>query len=179
MTSRRFPHVTQLRLYGEWSQSTDADLSRLPQFIDLSKVEELEREGRLPTIELLALLDQMTHLQSIRTSTDLLNSLNAAKFCYPRQLRSFTVMNERQTRVNVEPFCAMFSRIRYLSLPVDNVDSCQYILDELHEDLVKVNFNLPSENDDDDNRPFFEWAGGLPEEYRCYQTSDQIFVWLK
>ena len=178
MTSRRFPRVTQLRLYGEWSQSTDADLSRLPQSIDLSKVKDLEREGRLPTIELLALIDQMTYLQSIRTSTNLLNSLNAAKFCYPRRLRSFTVTNERQTHVNVEPFCAMFPRIQYLSLPIDNVDSCQYILDELHEDLIKVSFLLPPD-DDDDNLPFLEWAGGLPEEYRCYQTSDQIFVWLK
>jgi hypothetical protein len=77
------------------------------------------------------------------------DSLNAAKFCYHRRLRSFFV-DESSNRVNVEPFCAMFPRIQYLYLPVDHVDSCRYIVDQLHDDLIKVIFCLPSTDDDED-----------------------------
>jgi len=134
----------------------------------------------------------MPNLQSIKTTTIFLDALNAAKFCHTKCLRSFTIESNSYTderSVNVEPFCAMFSRIQNLIIPVDNVDSCRYILDQLNQDLISVIFRIPtidsiyseSENEEDNSSIdlFSEWIKELPKQYRCHKEQQQIHIWLK
>lgn len=143
-------------------------------------------------MDFIALLNLMPNLQSIKTTTILLDALNAAKFCHTKCLRSFIIdpnCYDDQRPVNIEPFCAMFPRIEKLIIPVDNVDSCRYVLDQLNQDLISVIFRIPtidsiyseSENEEDNSSIdlFSEWIKELPKQYRCHKEQQQIHIWLK
>jgi hypothetical protein len=134
----------------------------------------------------------MPNLQSIKTTTNLLDALNAGKFRYTKCLRSFTIDTngyEEQRSVNIEPFCEMFPRIQHLIIPVDNVDNCRYTLDQLNQDLISVIFRIPandsifdeSENEEDNSMidPFYEWIKELPKQYRSHRKQRQIHIYLK
>lgn len=164
---------------------------RIASIVDLSTVTEFCREEPLPTIELKKLFACMKNLQSIKTTTDLLDSLNAAKFSCDQCIRTITVENkayEQSRGVNFEPFCTMFPRVQYLTVPVDTVEACQYIINELKSDLVRVNFQVLSENDVEDffenedttsNDPFDEWLATLPNEYKQHRKQQNIHIWLQ
>ena len=134
------------------------------------------------------------NLQSIKTSTILLDALNAAKFCYKKCIRSFMVdpnNYEDQRFVNIEPFCDMFPRIEHLIIPLDNVDNCRYALDQLNQDLISVTFRIPandsvlceSENENEEENStddvFSEWIRELPEQYHCHKKQRQIHISVK
>jgi len=169
--------------------------------VDLNSVEELTRDECIPTIDFIALLNLIPNLQSIRTTTNFLDALNAAKFCHTKCLRSFIVDPNHygiQRAVNIEPFCAMFPRIQHLNIPVDSIESCQYTLDQLNQDLISVMFQIPEnessidaddsddEDDDDDDDEeietidlFSEWIKELPEQYRYHKKQRHIHISLK
>jgi hypothetical protein len=180
-----------LFLYGKWPRSKSV-LSNIIKLVDLNTIEELIREDCTPTDDLISLLDRMPNLQSIKTTTTLLDALNAARLCHKRCLRSFTVDPSNygdQRCVNIEPFCAMFPRIQHLTIPLDNVESCQYVLDQLNQDLISVIFRLPSndsvfednENEEENSAEdlFSQWIEELPEQYHCHRKPQQIHVWIK
>ena len=171
-------------------------MNTITKFVNLNTVEEFSRDDSLPTTELIQLFAQMPNLQSIKTTTHFLDSLNAAKFSYEKCLRSLIVepLNyERPKRVNIEPFCAMFPRIQYLTMPIDHVDSCEYVVQQLKSDLIKVIFRLSSNDDDDDddddepyegreaisNDSFLPWLEKLPKQYLFHRKYHQIHIWFK
>jgi hypothetical protein len=150
----------------------------------------------VPTADFIALLNLMPNLQSIKTSTNLLDALNAAKFRHTKCLRSFIVdpnSYEDQRSVNIEPFCDMFPRIQHLILPLEFVENCQHALDQLKPDLISVIFRIPAndsvlddsenenENEEEHVTPdvFAEWIQQLPEQYRCHKKQRQIHISLK
>jgi hypothetical protein len=85
----------------------------------------------------------------------------------------------------------MFPRIEKLIIPIDNVDSCRYVLDQLNQDLISVNFRIPSndsvliesENENEEENliddVFSEWIKELPKQYRCQKKQQQIHIWIK
>jgi len=169
-------------------------LTDIQTILDLNNVEKLIRDECVPTMDFIALLNLMPNLQSIKTTTILLDALNAAKFCHTKCLRSFVIdpnCYDDQRPVNIEPFCAMFPRIEKLIIPVDNVDSCRYVLDQLNQDLISVIFRIPSndsvliesenENEDENSTDdmFSEWINELPKQYRCQKKQQQIHIWIK
>jgi hypothetical protein len=136
----------------------------------------------------------MPNLQSIKTTTDFLDALSAATFCYKKCLRSFTIDSNiygDQRSVNIEPFCAMFPRIQNLIIPVDGFESCRYAIDQLNQDLITVIFRVPdgndsistdSENEEEENSTddaFLEWKKELPKEYYCDKKQQEIYIRLK
>ena len=173
--------------------------------VDLNTVKELTRDECISTIDFIALLNLIPNIQSIRTTTNFLDALNAAKFCHTKCLRSFIVDPNHygdQRAVNIEPFCAMFPRIQHLNIPVDSVESCQYALDQLNQDLVSVMFQIPetgstsdsddseveddeTEDDDENNEEnstidlFSEWVKELPEQYLYHKKQRLIHISLK
>ncbi|CAF1073642.1 unnamed protein product [Rotaria sordida] len=190
-----FLHVTHLSLCGKWPKSKSF-LTDMETIIDMSTIEELSREEIVPTIDFITLLNMMPNLKSIKTSTNLLDALNAAKFSHTNCLRSFIIAPndyEDQHAVNIEPFCSMFPRIQHLIIPVDNVDSCQYVLDQLKQDLLSVIFRITgndhsfdetddeSENEEENSTVnlFSEWIQELSERYHCYKKQRQIHIWLQ
>jgi hypothetical protein len=189
--------VIHLFLFSKWSRSKSF-LSDLQTIVNLNTVEELSREECIPTADFTALLKLLPNLQSIKTSTILLDALNAAKFCYKRCIRSFMVdpnNYEDQRFVNIEPFCDMFPRIEHLSIPLDYVDNCQYALDHLKQDLISVTFRIPAndsifddsenenENDNEEENPptdvFSEWIRELQEQYHCHKKQRHIHISVK
>lgn len=151
-------------------------------------------------MEFISLVQIMPNLQSIKTSTNFLDALNAAKFSYKKCLRSLIINTNNyaeQRPVNIEPFCAMFPRIRYLNIPVDSVDSCQYLLEQLNRDLISITFRIianysfldetdnetDNENESDEQtstvNSFAEWIRELPEQYHYYKKQQQIHIWLQ
>ena len=164
----------------------------------MSTIEELIRGECLPTTDFTELLKLMPNLQSIKTSTILLDALNAARFTYTKCLRSLIIDTDtylEQRHVNTEPFCDMFPRIENLSIPVDDVESCQYVLDQLKDELVTVTFRIPpndslySENEDEieenltegnlSEDAFSDWIKELPKQYRVHKKDQQIHLRLK
>ncbi|CAF4814917.1 unnamed protein product [Rotaria sp. Silwood1] len=190
-----FSRVTNLFLYGKWPKSKSF-LSDIQAIIDLNTVEELTREEIVPTIDFIKFLDMMPNIKSIKTSTNLLDALNAAKFSHTKCLRSFIIDSNSygdQKTVNIEPFCSMFPRIQHLIIPVDNIDSCQYVLDQLKADLLSVIFRITandnvfeetddeSENEEENSTVdlFSEWIQELSKQYRCYKKQRHIHIWLQ
>lgn len=146
----------------------------------------------------MTLLDFMPNLKSIKTSTNLLNALNAAKFSYQKCLHSLTIDTnslENRQYVNIEPFCTMFPRIENLIIPIENVDSCQYIIEQLKQDLIYVIFRITSDyefvfesDSDNENEDYNEnitahmytkWIKKLPKQYYCDKKQKEIHIWLK
>jgi hypothetical protein len=143
----------------------------------------------------MTLLDLMPNLQSIKTTTILLDALNAAKFCYKKCLRSFIIDSNiyvEQRPINIEPFCDMFPRIQNLVIPVDSVDSCRYAIEQLNQDLISVTFRIPNddnsfseieyEDEEESSTPdvYSEWiTNELPKQYHCHKKQQQIHIWLK
>lgn len=179
-------------LYGQSIRSRSF-FDHLKTFVDLTTIEELCREDSLPTSELDRLLRNLPNLQSIRTTPTLLDHLNAAKFTFSGCLRSLTVYpypadEDRHTYVHIEPFCSMFPRIQYLSIPINVPESGRYVLEQLKNDLIKVTFRYaPTENSYDDSDTtddpspdtFVSWYEELSNEYHCTKKSSQIHIWLK
>jgi hypothetical protein len=190
IVSPRFSHVTKLNLYGKWSKSKTF-FTDLKTNVNLNNIEELIRVECVPTADFMTLLNLMPNLQSIKTTTILLDALNAAKFCYKKCLRSFIIdfnTYVEQRPINIEPFCDMFPRIQNLVIPVDSVDSCRYAIEQLNQDLISVIFRIPnddssfSEIDEEENSTpdvYLEWTKELPKQYRCHKKQQQIHIWLK
>ncbi len=146
-------------------------------------------------MDFMTLLNLMPNLQTIKTSINLLDALNAAKFSYKKCLHSFIIDSNiyiEQRPINIEPFCDMFPRIENLIIPIDNVDSCRYAIENLNQDLKSVIFRIPiddiSLNETTDNEeeeenstldPYSEWIKELPKQYHCHKQQQQIQIWLK
>ena len=196
IVSPRFTRVIKLNLYGKWSKSKTI-FSDLQATVNLNTIEELIREECIPTIDFLTLLNLMPNLQSIKTTTTLLDALNAAKFSYKNCLRSFVIGSNsdiEQRPIHIEPFCDMFPRIQNLVIPVDSVDSCRYAIEQLNQDLISVIFRIPdddddsssietcNENEEENSIPdiYSEWmTNELPKQYHCHKNQQQIHIWLK
>ena len=192
--SPRFTCVTKLSLYGKWPKAKTF-FDDLKTIVDLNQIEELIRDECIPTADFVQLLELTPNLRSIKTSTNFLDALNAARFSHKKLLRSLTIDTNNYTEqryVNIEPFCDMFPRIEYLNIPLENVSSCQYLLDHAsqHQDLISVTFRVPltdisySENDTDsddenNNDAFSEWIKTLPKSYRCIKRQQLIQIWCK
>ncbi|CAF1537359.1 unnamed protein product [Adineta steineri] len=200
----RFYNIKHLILHGKWSKSKTF-LSDIQTLVDFNSIEELTRNESIPTSDFSILLNLLSNLQTIRTTTNLLDALNAAKICYTNCLREFIVdsnYHEDQRTVHIEPFCAMFPRVQHLNIPIDSVESCQYALDQLHQDLINVIFQIPtldtssdiddtddddddedeSEEEDDDNSTinlFTEWIKELPQKYTCHRKQQYLHISLK
>ena len=126
--------------------------------IDLSKIEKFVRLERVPTVVFQTFLSHLSKLKSLTLTSFVLDSLNAAVFQYSQCLNTLHIVqfdDHYRYFVNVEPFCTMFPRIEHLDIPVDNLDSCQYVLDRLGDVLLSVIFRFPSSHDEDeDDEPF-------------------------
>ncbi|UJR38306.1 hypothetical protein I4U23_030976 [Adineta vaga] len=195
----RFRHVTNLFLHGKWANS-GLFLTHIQSLVNLSTIQELTRMERIPTTEVVILFNLLSNLQCLRTNTTFLDALNAAKFSHTRCLRQLIIdsnQGENERPVNTEPFCAMFPRVQYLNIPVDSVESCKYVLEQLKEDLISVVFEIPEndslndsdDSDDDDETDdeeekstlalFAAWIKELPKEYRSYKKERYIHISLK
>jgi len=96
--------------------------------------------------------------------------------------------------VNVEPFCTMFPQIEHLDIPIDNLDSCQYIIDRLEKFLISIIFRFPNnenddedededdEDEDDDNDKHnerIEWAENIQQNHQYRIRDGDIYLWLQ
>ena len=188
-----------MNLCAKWPRSKTF-FEDLQTYVNLNTIEEFIRDDSIPTKDFEALLDLMPNLQSIRTTTNLINPLNARRFTCKKLLRSFVIDSNsyiEQAPINIEPFCEMFPQIEHLIIPVNNVDDCDYVMQNLDKHLRSVLFRIPSdpvvydstddeddenENDDPDNPtndPFKEWMNDLPRKYRCQKKQQQLHIWLK
>ncbi|CAF1593956.1 unnamed protein product [Adineta ricciae] len=195
----RFCHITNMILHGKWTKS-DSFFTGIQTVVDLSVVKELNRTERIPTADAITLLNLLSNLQCLRTNTTFLDALNAAKFSYSKCLQYFIIdseHNEDDRPVNIEPFCTMFPRIQHLNIPVDSVESCKYVLEQLKDDLVSVVFQIPDrdglddsdDSDDDDDTvggednstvvAFAEWIKDLPKEYHSFKRQRYVHISLK
>ena len=187
--------MTNLYLYGKWPKS-NTFFTDIKSIVDLKNIEDLIRDEIMPTKDFTTLLNLLPNLHSIKTTTTLLDALNAAKFSYEKCLRSFTIDSNtygEQRPINIEPFCAMFPRIQNLAIPVDSVESCRYAIEQLNTDLISVIFRIPSndspysesenENENEEENSsidvFSEWIKELPKQYRCHKRQQQIHIWMK
>jgi hypothetical protein len=146
-------------------------------------------------------ISRLSNLQSLTLTTFVLNSLNAAVFQYMQCLNSLNIVqfdDDYRHFVNVEPFCTMFPRIKHLDIPIDNLDSCQYIIDRLEKFLISVIFRFPAhededededeDDDDDDNdndndndkyNELIEWAQNVQENHQYRIRDGDIYLWLQ
>ena len=99
--------------------------------------------------------------------------------------------------VNIEPFCTMFPQIKHLDIPIDNIDSCQYIIDRLEKFLISIVFRFPNndededddddndndnDDDDDDNQKYNEriqWAQNIQQNHQYRIRNGDIHLWLQ
>lgn len=192
--------MKNLYLYSKWPRSKTF-FDDLQSYVDLNTVEELLRDDAIPTKDFQTLIDLMPNLQSIRTTGQLVNPLNAKRFSCYKTLRSFLIGSNNdgeQALINVEPFCEMFPQIEHLDIPVNSVDDCNYLMENLSSHLRSVIFRIPSvsptyrdtddedeEENDSDNEPiatpdaFSDWMQELPTRYHCHKRQQQLHIWLK
>ena len=78
-------------------------------------------------------------------------------------------------------------------IPIDNLDSCQYIIDRLEKYLISIVFRFPNnENDDDEDddtydeeeddkhRQLIQWAKNIQQQNHQYRIHDgDIYLWLQ
>ena len=184
-------------LDGPWRTSECAD--SIGSLVCLSNVMKLIRLERVPTVIFDGFLSRLSNLKSLTLTTFVLDSLNAAVFQYMQCLSSLNIVQfEENYRhfVNVEPFCTMFPRIEHLDIPIDNLDSCQYIIDRLLKNLISVVFRFPVTDDDEDDeeelddddesveyrgkhRELIQWAQNLQENHRYRIHDGDIYLWLE
>jgi hypothetical protein len=143
----------------------------------------------------------LLNLQSLTLTTFVLDGMNAAAFQYLQCLHSLNIVQLHDSYrhfVNVEPFCTMFPRIEHLDIPIDNIDSCQYVIDRLEEFLISVIFRFPNnenpdededeENDDDDDdddddenksNKLIEWAHNIQQNHQYRIRAGDMYLWLQ
>ncbi|CAF1205007.1 unnamed protein product [Adineta steineri] len=199
----RFSHVSHLILDGQWRTVELAN--SIASLVCLSNIITLIRLERVPTFIFQSFIYDLTNLQSLTLTTFVLDSMNAAVFQYLQCLHSLNIVQLHDNYrhfVNVEPFCTMFPQIKHLDIPVDNLDSCQYVIDRLEEFLISVIFRFPNnddededdddDNDDDDNdeddendnhktksTELIEWAQNI-RQYHQYRINDgDMYLWLQ
>jgi ABC-type Zn2+ transport system substrate-binding protein/surface adhesin len=92
---------------------------------------------------------------------------------------------------NVEPFCTMFPQIEHLDIPIDHLDSCQYIIDRLGKYLISVVFRFPNnDNEDDDeddddeeddakHNELIEWAENIQQNHQYRIRDGDVYLWLE
>jgi hypothetical protein len=118
--------------------------------------------------------------------------MNAAVFQYLQCLHSLNIVqldDDYRHFVNVEPFCTMFPRIKHLDIPIDNLDSCQYVIDRLEKYLISIIFRFPNNNDDDEdedtddeedkNTELIQWAHNIRQNHQYRIHDGDIYLWLQ
>jgi ABC-type Zn2+ transport system substrate-binding protein/surface adhesin len=85
----------------------------------------------------------------------------------------------------------MFPQIEHLDIPIDNLDSCQYVIDRLEKYLISIIFRFPNNNDDqdededdeeDDNdkhNELIQWAQNIQENHQYRVRDGDIYLWLQ
>lgn len=130
------------------------------------------------------------NLESLILTPNVLDGMNAAFFQYLRCLNSINIVqsdDDYRHYVNVEPFCTMFPQIKHLDIPIDNLDSCQYVIDHLEKFLISVVFRFPRNDDDDEddeydnekNDELIEWTQNLRENHQYRIRDGDIYIWFK
>ncbi|CAF5050609.1 unnamed protein product, partial [Rotaria sp. Silwood1] len=152
----RFSNVSHLILDGQWRTQDTVD--SIGSLVYLSNITKLIRLERVPTLIFRTFIYRLINLQSLTLTTLVLDSMNAALLQYLKCLHSLNILQTEDNYghfVNVEPFCTMFPQIEHLDIPIDNLDSCQYLIDRLEKYLISIVFrfqnNEEDEDDDDDD----------------------------
>ena len=188
--------MSDLILDGQWKNPDTAD--SIASLVCLSKITKLIRLERMPTAIFQAFIVRLPNLRGLTLTTLVLDGMNAAKFQYSRCLPSLNIVqleDDHRNFVNVEPFCTMFPQIEHLHIPIDNLDSCQYVIDRLRRSLVSVVFRLPrqgesdteeedDEDDDDDddgpsNNALLHWARRVQVNHQYRVEDGDIYLWLE
>ena len=190
----RFPNVSQLILDGQWKNPDSTD--SIASLVCLPKISKLIRLERMPTAIFQAFIGRLSNLQGLTLTTVVLDGMNAAKFEYSRCLPSLNIVqleDGHRNFVNVEPFCTMFPQIEHLDIPIDSLDSCQYVIDRLKKTLFSVVFRLPgqedtdADDDDDDDgevendashNALVHWARRVQTNHQYRVDDGDIYLWL-
>lgn len=83
--------------------------------------------------------------------------------------------------VHVEPFCTMFSRIEHVDLPIDTIESCQYLIERLGSDLISIIFRFSNDADEDDDEEENEkirWIESLRVKQQYRLCDGDLYLWL-
>ena len=199
--------MTQLVLDGQWRNAGLS--SSIRSLVDLSRIQKFIRFERVPTAIFQTFVFGLSNVQTLTLTASVLDSLNAAVFQYSKCLHSLYVVQLREIYphfVNVEPFCTMFPQVQHLDIPVDNFDSCQYIIDRLGQFLINVVFRFPhrecgeaddiedDEDDDDENdedgrnedddgedknAELVEWAQNVRQNHQYRVHDRNMYLWLQ
>jgi hypothetical protein len=196
----RFPNVSQLILDGQWKSPDTAD--SVASLVCLSKITKLIRLERMPTAIFQAFIARLSNLQGLTLTTVVLDGMNAAQFQYSRCLPSLNIVqldDDHRNFVNVEPFCTMFPQIEHLDIPIDSLDSCQYVINRLEKSLFSVVFRFPgqgdtdAEDDDDDDEEegegegddhgashnaLLHWARRVQTNHQYRIDDGDVYLWL-
>ena len=180
--SPRFPHVSQLMLDGPWKNVEL--IESIASLVCLSNLVTLVRLERTPTVIFQALMSRLTNLQALRLTKYVLDALDAAKFQHLSCLDSLEIVqlddaDAYHPYVNVEPFCTMFPRVKHLDIPIDHLDSCQYVLDRLKSHLISVIFRFLVDDDDEDENSLVQWAEDMPDNHQYRVHDGDIYLWLR
>jgi ABC-type Zn2+ transport system substrate-binding protein/surface adhesin len=85
----------------------------------------------------------------------------------------------------------MFPQIEHLDIPIDNLDSCQYVIDRLEKYLISIIFRFPNNNNDDDededdeeddndkHNELIQWAQNIQENHQYRVRDGDIYLWLQ
>jgi hypothetical protein len=82
----------------------------------------------------------------------------------------------------------MFPQIEHLDIPIDNLDSCQYVLDRLEQFLISVIFRFPAADEDDEDEDdedsdkyheLIEWAQNIQQNHQYRIRDGDIYLWLR
>lgn len=92
----------------------------------------------------------------------------------------------------------MFPQIKHLDIPIDNLDSCQYIIERLGKFLISIIFRFPENDDDEDDddeeeydddeenvhitnkqNELIEWARNIQENHQYRIRDGDIYLWLQ
>lgn len=187
---------------GSWRNPLLIDSIR--SLVDLANIRRFVRLERVPTVIFQRFLSYLSNLQSLTLTSFVLDGLNAAVFQYMQCLDTFHIVqfdDHYRYFVNVEPFCTMFPRIKHLDIPIDNLDSCQYVLDRLERILLSVIFRFPAnDEDEEDNEEAFddddddeehprhrhdkyyeriEWARTIQNHHQYRIRDGNMYLWLE
>ncbi|CAF2050701.1 unnamed protein product [Rotaria magnacalcarata] len=185
----RFSNVSQLILDGQWRNPDTID--SIGSLVCLSNINKLIRLERVPTTIFRTFIYSLINLESLTLTTYVLDSMNAAILQYFKCLHSLNIVqfdNDYRHFVNVEPFCTMFPQIRHLDIPIDNLDSCQYLIERLEKFLISVVFRFPhnddnddddDDDDDDENAELIEWAQSLQQNHQYRLRDGDIYLWFQ
>ena len=179
----RFPNTSHLILDGHWTNSSSID--SLNGLVFFEKIVKFIRSQQVPPVLFQRFLSLLSNLEALSITQQVLDCLETSNFQHLSYLKSLNILQleDDSPHVKVESLSRMFPRVEHLSVPVNTIESCQFIMNRLSIYLSSVIFRFPSANDSENEEPSYttllQWAKFVQRKHQYRISERDVCIWIE